>query len=221
MICIFNDRRYIPTIPSSLVWCLRDYTSGVFLEWESSEGCPKLSSQPVQTELNSFRTHVPLLPGVRSSPCGVAPPPAVWPLPLWRGPSQYYVTPPHPPKHSASCWCITSTLSALAWRSAGGKTLNQPQVRASFLLRPLVLNMLGAGSLSCGLFRRPPASPVSLCAIPHVGGGGAGQEEAPLGGLSSAHPSFPSSSKFSSLEPSLLILKSIVWKKGKNTPNEY
>lgn len=176
MICIFNDRQYIPTIPSSLVWRLRDYTSGVFLEWESSEGCPKPSSQPVQMELNSFRTHMPLLPGVGSSPCGVAPPTTMW---------------PPPPKHSASCWCITSTLSALAWRSAGGKTLNRPQVRASFLLLSLVLNMLGAGSLSCRLFRRPPASPASLCAIPHVGGGGGGRRRPPWEGCCLPTPLSP------------------------------
>ena len=159
----------------------------------------------------------------RSSTVSRAPPPWGGLLPLRRGPSPCSVAPPTavwpPPKHSASCWRMTSTPSALAWRSAGGKTLNQPQVQASFLLRPLVLYMLGAGTLSHGLFRRPPASPASLCAMPHAGGGG--QEEAPLGGLSSAHPSLPSSSKFSSLEPCLLILKSIIWKKGKKTPAEY
>lgn len=117
------------------------------------------------------------------SSLGWAPPPAVWPLPL--------LCDPPPPKHSASCWCITSTLSALAWRSAGGKTLNRPQVRASFLLLSLVLNMLGAGSLSCRLFRRPPASPASLCAIPHVGGGGGGRRRPPWEGCCLSTPLSP------------------------------
>ena len=84
MICIFNDRRYVPTIPSSLVWHPRDDTSGVFLEGGSSEDCPKPSSQPVQTELNSFTC---------PSSLGWAPPPAAWPLPLQCGPSHCGVTP--------------------------------------------------------------------------------------------------------------------------------
>ena len=72
------------------------------------------------------------------------------------------------------------------------------------------------GSLSRGLLLpRLPVSPAFLCAFSYPSGGGSG---GPLGrGVICPLPS-PLLFQFTSLEPCLLILKSIIWKKGGRKP---